>query len=61
MYKEPLTSDETNRNFVKQIEYKVEKTMEALKDPTIVDDDFNARLYDLCVLNRMEESHAKRE
>jgi hypothetical protein len=61
MYRETLVSDKTNQNSVRAIQWKKEKTMEALKDPALVDDDFNARLYDLCVLNRMEDSHAKHE
>ena len=58
MYKEPMISKETNEVAAKRINQKIEKTVEKLSSDTKQSDtDFMSNLYDLCVLNRMVDSH----
>ena len=57
MYKEPLASDEANRNMTKRIEQKMERVTVKVANTGQSDSDFTANLLDLCVLNLMFESH----
>jgi len=57
MYKEPFCSDETNQNAKTRVDQKTNKVAEKLVDPEASDADFFSNLHDLCVLNRMAESH----
>jgi len=57
MYKEPMISKETNEVAAKRINQKIEKTVEKLSSDTKQSDTDFMSLYDLCVLNRMVDSH----
>lgn len=57
MYKEPFASKETNAAAALRVEQKMASTAEKVANPEQSDADFMANLTDLCVLNRMAESH----
>ena len=58
MYKDPLWSNQVNKIASKGIDQKIEKLVEKLSlDTEQSDTDFMSNLYDLCVLNRMADSH----
>ena len=57
MYKEPFASKETNAAAALRVEQKIKQVAAKVADPDQNDADFTANLLDLCMLNRMAESH----
>jgi len=52
-----MVSKETNEVAAKRIDQKIEKTVEKLSSDKQSDADLISNLYDLCILNRMADSH----
>lgn len=61
MYHEPIVDEKTNAAMRRQIEAKTQNVVTELTTANLGDEDFNAKLLDLCVLNRMADSHDKAE
>lgn len=57
MYKEVFASEEANKCAEVRIEQKTKETIKKLTDTKQSDSDFMAILHDLCILNRMKDSH----
>ena len=57
MYREPLLDEKRNAQMAKRIEVEMVKKSEQVADESQTDASFMANLHDLCVLNRMAESH----
>jgi len=57
MYKEVFISKETNAAAAMRVEQKMEQVSAKVADLGQSDADFTANLLDLCILNRMLESH----
>ncbi len=58
MYKEVLASEEANEAMRRRIEMKTAEVAEAVVGAE-TDEEFFSALHDLCVLNRMADSHEK--
>ena len=56
MYKEIITTEDVNRSMEKRITEKMKQVAEKVLSPKS-DEDFTKNLRDLCILNRMAESH----
>ena len=57
MFKDPLASREANEQAEKMINRKTIEIVQKLSDPQQEDLEFTSNLMDLCLLNKMVESH----
>jgi hypothetical protein len=55
MYKEPLVDEKTNKIVEIRIRQEIDKKVAAIRDENNIN--FLSNLHDLCVLNRMRDSH----
>jgi len=60
MFRDPIASKEANDQAANMIKHKMIKVAETLADPNLCDTDFTSNLFDLCVLNKMADSHIER-
>lgn len=58
MFKEKVLSDEENMRLKKRVEFKTELVRKSLTED-LSDAEYIGKLHDLCVLNKMNESHNK--
>jgi cell division protein FtsL len=57
MYKEPFASKDSNAAAALRVEQKIASTVYKVANPEQSDSELMSKLHDLCVLNRMLESH----
>ena len=59
MFKDPIASKEANDQAEKLVIRKMKEISKEVSDPDISDTEFTRNLFDLCLLNKMVESHQK--
>jgi len=57
MFKCPMSNREANEQAARFIERKITEKVSALIDPEQSNSEFIGNLFDLCILNKMAESH----